>query len=579
MPDIAAALLDLDDAMTGSPTEVVVQSAGWRTAVPLALGALLVGGLVAAVVAWSVTRPMAPLVSQFTVSSPSDPGIGVDKISPDGRTIAFASGGGDQDPMYVRRLDEREAVPLRGAEGMFPFAFSPDGKWVLVSDGSVLEKFLLEGGPAISVTDDAFGGADWGPDDLIVSGANDDGLWTVSAAGGDLRQLIEPAEGENGQYYAPRFLPSGRAVIFYVFNNSPEASQVAVYDFDTGQHWVLLSGTSPQFTTSGHLIFFRDGSLWAVPFDPDRLEMRGEPRPVVEGVGVNSLGFAHYSVADNGTLMYRPRGGGGGETLVWVDRESREEPLPYSPANYSWPRISPDGRSLLVTIHDENTDVWISELARGTLSRLTTHDGFDQYSLWSPDSERVVFSSAQEGGPWSIYQKNADGAGPEEKLLTWKGPGNARPHAWSSDGMLLLFDYASQSGLLTASDIGLLSMEADEAWELLLQTEANEASPALSPDGDRIAYVSDETGRFEVYVERFPKLGDRRLISTAGGVQPLWSPDGRELFYGEGQRLMSVSIDWEPSFTPGPPEVVFEGRMRLTSTSPATTYTPMATVS
>ena len=256
-------------------------------------------------------------------------------------------------------------------------------------------------------------------------------------------------------------------------------------------------------------------------------------------------------MADDGTLVYR-QGGRPGPRLAWVDREGREEPLPLE----GWePRVSPDGRSVAVTMYGSNSDVWISELASETSgSRITNDPRIDHRPLWTPTGERVVFQSGRDGSP-AVYQRNADGTGPVDKLLRWEGPGQPGPRAWSPDGRLL-FTYGASG----AEDIGLLTIEGDERWEPLLQTESGESAPTISPDGDWIAYVSDETGQSEIYVQRFPNLGEKRPISTAGGDQPLWSHDGRELFYVEGgKRMMSVSIDRGPPFTSGRPDVLFDG--------------------
>ena len=548
----------------GIPTSALSapQRTGWRQALPLALGTLIIGSLITGVVVWSLTRPAAPLVSRFTVPSPADPGIAADSISPDGRTIAFASNfGGGEDQVYVRRLDELEAVPLRGAEGTTPFGFSPDGEWLLVSDSDVLKKVPLAGGPAITIAEDPFRVADWGPGDTIVSGS-EEGLWIGSAAGGDLRQLVAPADGETGSYYAPKFLPNGRAVLFYIWHGSPDASQVVVYDLDTGQQRILLAGTLPQFATSGHLLFFREGSLWAVPFDPDRLEVEGEPRPVVEGVRVNFLGWAYYSVAQNGTLVYRPASGGGGlqRTLVWVDREGREEPLLAPPAPYDAPSISPDGRYVAVEVRDpENADVMVYDLQRDTPTRLTFDPGRDRSPLWSPDGRRVLFASGRDGTT-NVYAKAADGTGPVERVTT--SDTNQWPSSWSADGQTLVV--TDNPG--AQWDVHVIALGAENRTEgLMIETEFFEAFPDVSPDGRWIAYASNESGQFEVWVRPFPNVDDGRWqISRDGGISPVWAPSGRELFFrvvASGD-MMVVAVETEPTFSPGNPEVLFAAPYR-----------------
>jgi Tol biopolymer transport system component len=203
-----------------------------------------------------------------------------------------------------------------------------------------------------------------------------------------------------------------------------------------------------------------------------------------------------------------------------------------------------------------NQDVWVGDIARGTLSRVTTTPGTDNVPIWTPDGERLVFASMREGtGRFSFFTQRADGTGSAEKLLTSTSTGHFKPYAWSPDGAHLVFDYGGAPNL----DIGVLTVDGSESWDPLLDSEANEAAPALSPDGNWIAYSSDRTGSCEIYVERFPELGSRRQISTAGGAEAAWSPDGRELYYRERDRLMSVSIDTEDGFAVGSPMMLFGG--------------------
>ena len=485
----------------------------WRQAVPWAAGIAL-GGLIAGFVAWTLFRPPPPLVSRFTVVAPEAPGELADVLSPDGRVIAFASniaGGGEH--VYLRRLDALETTPLRGAEGTTPFGFSPDGEWLLVSDVSELKKVPLAGGPAITIADDTFRVADWGPGDIIVSGS-EEGLWTVPASGGERQPLVAPAEGENGSYYAPRFLPNGQAVLFYIWNGSPDESQVAVYDVDAGEQRVLLSGTSPQFATSGHLVFFREGSLWAAPFDPDRLEVRGEPRPVVEQVGVNILGWARYSVAHDGTLAYRHSGDGGRmqQTLVWVDRQGNEEALGADPRPYDAVQLSPDGRRVVAEVDDpDNTDVWIYDVDRDTPIRFTLHPASDNNPIWTPDGERVVFSSNRDGF-LSLCWKAADGT--EDAELLRASTGAQWATSFSPDGRSLVFVEGQRSN--RSLDIGVLSIDGERTVEWLLESDFNEDNGVVSPDGRWLAYQSDETGQPEVHVRPFPNVdGGRWQVSTS----------------------------------------------------------------
>ena len=521
LPDIAAARLELDEAMSRSPSSVMAPTTegtgGWRQAWPLALGVasvlVLISALVAALVVRSAGRAAGPPLSRFTVSSPPSAGVSADVVSPDGRTIAFANDITAQDPAYVRRLDALEAVPLRGAEGANPFGFSPDGEWVLVSDGSVLKRVPVAGGPAVTIADDPFlAGADWGPGDVIVSGSPD-GLWTVSASGGEHTQQRPPAESESGAYYMPRFLPNGRAVLFYIWNDSPSVSQVAVYDRDTGQQKILLSGTSPQFATSGHVVFFRDGSLWAVRFDPDRLEVKGEPRPVVDGVGVNPLGVAFYSLARGGTLIYRQSESGWGENLlVFRNRNGGVEPIESARLTFArWPRLSPDGQRLAVTAGPAGAgDIWIVDLSGGAQPLQLTFEGNDGYPIWRPDGQRVAFTSVR-GADADLYEVRADGSERDATLLLAR-EGMLRARDWFDDGRRLLFEEI----VAGTSDIGIYADDTSQA-EIWLDTEFVEINLRLSPDGRLVAYESDRNGRGE-------HLGSRASGWSAGScVAGRWS--------------------------------------------------------
>ena len=368
-------------------------------------------------------------------------------------------------------------------------------------------------------------------------------------------------QGELAHWW-PEVLPGGEAVLFTILKGrGAENMEIAVLDLATGEQKVLLAGGSnPHYASTGHIVYGVDGTLRAVPFDLNRLELTGDPISVLEGVMSHAGGAVQFSLSADGSLVYGAAGppGGAQRTLVWVDRQGREEPLALSPAPYQTVRLSPDGTRVVTDISGENPDLWVSDLARpGTLSRVTTEPAADFSPLWTPDGERVVFSSSREG-PWGLFWKAADDRGDVERLVTVEDAA-IFPYGWSPDGETLVVTTRSPN---TGNDLSVVSMEGERAWEPLLHTEASESTPAISPDGQWIAYTSDETGQPEVYVERFPALGDRQQISTGGGSGPLWSPDGDELFYGRlgDGAMMVVPIDTEPAFTLGIPEVLFEGR-------------------
>ena len=332
LPDAADARLEIEEASTTprqpDPTQLPPTSpAGWRQGLPWVAGILL--AIITGVAVWGLASPDPALPTRFTVVPPTGVQPSSPLVSPDGRMVAFQGrSAGGRNQVYLRGLDQREAVPVEGTERMTltnrirPEDFSPDGQWLLLTDlqtyPRMLRRVQLAGGPPVTVGEADNWGATWGPDDTIVYGS-DTGLWSMPVAGQDRTQLTTLAEGELGHHY-PEFLPNGRAVLFYVRTGQRDRAQVAVYDFDRGERQTLLLGTSPQFASSGHLVFWREEALWAVPFDPDRLEVQGDPLPIEQGVRAEASGFTNYTLGGNGTLVYTgvtqwPR-----RTLVWVDR-------------------------------------------------------------------------------------------------------------------------------------------------------------------------------------------------------------------------------------------------------------------
>ena len=356
-------------------------------------------------------------------------------------------------------------------------------------------------------------------------------------------------------------------MLFTIGANSIEESQIAVLSLDTGEYKVVLRGGSyPRYSPTGHLLYGVQGNLWAVAFDLNRLERVGDPVPVQEGVVTKPRGAADFSVSENGSLIYVPDVAQAlqARTLVWVDREGREEELNAPPAPYESPRISPDGRYVAVEVRaPENSDVMVYDLERDTPTRLTLDPGLDRFPIWTPDGQRVLFASDREG-QLNIFSKAADGTGQADRVTTSDNMQWAE--SLSVDGMTLVVgDFVLSGGQI---DIHVISLGEQTRTEGLIQTGFAEVNSQISPDGRWIAYQSNVSGQFEVYVRPFPNVNESRMrISRDGGQSPLWAPGGQELFFrrGESWEMMVVAVEADPTFSAGNPEVLFEAPYLFTS--------------
>ena len=487
-----------------------------------ALGIFVVGVLVTGVATWRFTGSDVPGDVMRFVIPPSDAapfdfsGPHTDlAISADGTQVIYqtrAPGGGLQ--LTLRPIDELGGAPLRGADGGVAPLFSPNGEWVgFLSDRTTLQKVSIFGGPPVTLAefDGIITHPSWGTDDEIIFGSLTGGLFRVPGGGGEPEVLTSPDADEGHDH--PSVIPGRQAVLFVIEGyDGSAADQLAVLALDTGEVTRLgLAGTQPQYVSTGHLVYaVGDGSVRAAPFDVERLEVTGNPVPILEGVVVkNTGGAANFSIAANGRLVYASGAGSGGErSLVWVDREGREEPLAAEPGSYTTPRVSPDGTRVAVDRQQGgNRDVWVYSIERRTLTRVTTDPAPDGHPLWTLDGERLVFQSRRGGGP-GLFWKAADGTGTTDWLMESTSQAFVGPAGWSPSGDALIFSELRTSSVENY-DIGVLSMEGDRQSEPLLQTELPETAPTVSPDGRWLAYFTDETGQDEVYVQRFPDLGEK----------------------------------------------------------------------
>ncbi len=489
---------------------------------------------------------------------------GVVSISPDGKLLIAAAGSG-RSLLYIRRLDSLELRPLPGTEGGFSrTVFSPDGRSFVFWDfKGHLKKVPIEGGQAtiVAPAPDYWGGAWEGDDSFIYVPSTRSGLVRVALSGGEPETVTRPdtARGEISHRW-PDPLPDGRGVILSItFGQETEDQRIAVLSYETGEIHTLIEGASDgRYLSSGHLVFVRGRSLYAAPFDPVRLEVTGDARPVVEGVYVGFHGMAGYTVSRDGSLLYVPASSEAAyrTKLLSIDRSGAQEPLFDEARNFKTPAFSPDGTRLAYTVQVESDwSLWVHDLRRGVSSRLSTI-GDNQAAVWTPDGERIIFQSTRDG-TMSLYWKRADGSGPEEALTSDEFV--KVPSSMSPDGIL------AYTRLDRAFDIWTLKPGSGEEGEPFLATLESEANGIFSPDGKWIAYELTQAGETEIFVQPYPADGRRIQLSVNGGLSPSWSRSEREIFYLEGSsKLMSLSYEVvDGELVPSPPNQLFEVPTRV----------------
>jgi serine/threonine-protein kinase len=577
--DAGAVRIEIEDVLAGgAATEPTAARAsirrlafpGWAiAAVALVSGAMLALGV--AIGAW-LRRPAAvqeqARVARLAMSVPPGTELGefaMLAISADGTQLAYTATRAGIQQIYVRPLDSAESKPLPGTEGgTYPF-FSPDGQWLGFLAGGKLKKISASGGVSITLADAGAQSASWGPENTIVfRDPAGRGLMEISAAGGTPRHIPAPdPEDQQLTTQFPEFLPSGKAVLFTssaAGTATADEKSIGILTLETGERKILIQGGSyGRYLSTGHLVFLRSGTLLAAPFDLDRLELTGPPVPVIEGVRESVTGVGAFSCSRSGTCAYAAGGMVGARRVVaLVDRSGAAQSLPLPPRSYSHPRFSPAGDKMSFWIEQAACDVMVYDLARNALARVTDN-GDNHFPIWSPDGKRITYISSKRPNPgYEIYWKPADGSGTEEMLTAERLSLVAiSPIAWAPIGQVLAFTHRG--------DILLLPLDGDRKPRAFLQSRFNESMPAFSPDGRWLAYVSDESGRAEVYVQPFPGPGGKYPISTAGGTEPVWARSGGELFFRNGDQMLAVTINAQPGFSASPPKILFAGPFSRTT--------------
>jgi serine/threonine protein kinase/Tol biopolymer transport system component len=567
------------------------------TAIALAAGAIVTG-----TVTWSIMRHRAGSsgrsetepVSRFEIDIGKTVPLGMQTvsaevaISPDGRRLAYTANVDGRRRLYLRDLDRLQAERLPGTENAWRPFFSPDGQWIgFFVPGSPssrtgkLMKIATQGGDPLELCP-AFppAGATWLADDSIVFTGQDDGtdltagsfssdLFRVSASGGVPEKLAKPDAMGRGErtFILPHSIPGRDAFLFTVLDtlNRPD---VALYDLHTGKYTTVVErGLNAQFVPPGYLVFARTNALWAATFDPGSRAV-GQPIVVQSDIQEDRVSeTVPFAVSGEGSLVFAPLTPAREplRTPVWVDHEGREETIALPPALYWWPRVSPDGSRVALSIlepQDKNQDIWIHQFERAlSMTRVTFDPGQDTSPFWAPDARYLYFASSRTGS-LDLFRRRADGTGAVEAVLAY--PGTKYPADISPDGSTLLFGDQIQGEswkimALPLSASGERSSAPRKPWPVLAG-QFNAGGARLSPDGTWLAYNTDETNPTQVFVRPYPNVDSGRWqVSTDGGINPSWSRDGKEIYYRHGSRMMAVSVQTAPEFRPGSPRVLFEG--------------------
>jgi serine/threonine-protein kinase len=558
--------LGREEEKAGAPAAA---RAGWRRALPWAL--------LAAAAVWAVVASVGALGRSAAPTAKPPLRLSVQvgdaklfsvlgaaaELSPDGKWVAFADE--EAQDLHLRALDRLESTVLVSGEagGTYHAFFSPDSRWVGYVTPTELRKIPVTGGTSLAlcaVTRSR--GATWLPDDTIVFASSPaSGLSRVPAIGGEPQPLttLDPAKAETTHRW-PQALPGGQAVLFTSHDNKStfDRATIEVVMVESGERKVVHRGGSyARYTPSGHLVFINQSTLFSAPFDLDRLELAGSPAPVLAGVQ-SSLGEggAQFSFSGDGMMLYM-EGSSAAESYpaLTVDRDGIDVPLWAEPGTYVCPRLSPDGKRLAMTVlRADNWDIWTFDLERGVATRLTFDPSLETEQVWSPDGEYLVYSS-DAGGVDNLYRKRADGSGEAERLLESKDAQWAS--SISADGRFIAYTQGTN-----ANDVGVLTLDAagSASAEPFVATPFAETAPDFSPDGGFIAYASTESGRWEVYVRPFPAGKGKWQVSDAGGGYPLWSGDGRELYWRTDEGVMVADVETGgASFRAGKPRQLFAG--------------------
>jgi serine/threonine-protein kinase len=513
----------------------------------------------AAVAVWFRAPPQAstpPPVRRFTIERQATFRTRP-VLSRNGGRLAYQDASPDGRRVFLRDLDQLTSRPIAGTEDSGGIFLSTDGKWIGFFTGRSLRKVSTSGGSPVTLSDaHSAGWGTWAEDGTVVYGSYQGGLFRISEEGGEPEEL-RPIDTDKGEIdiHLPEVLPDGEAIV-YTLHRGGGLFRIEVLSLSTRSWHVLVDeGFSAQYSPTGHIVYSRSNLLFAVPFDLERLSATGPPVRMHEGLSTfPESGSADFDLSHDGTLVYVPETSREDRRLVWVAADGSEEPLDIDARAFRHPRLSPQGTALAVAVHDgERYDIWIYDLETRTHRRLT-FEGNNLSPLWTSDGRRIAYSS-ERSGKLELFWQPADGSGAPEPLLS--SDVDLAPGAWSSGGDLLAYVEWPPTD---QARIGLLEVESRREKTAAIDDRSFNSAPRLSPDQKWLAFEMWD-GSDEVYVTPFPSLQGRRQISTDGGVEPIWSSDGRTLYYRRGDnRIMAVPIRTEGTLETGRPRLLFDRR-------------------
>jgi len=551
-----------------------VAVAGWRQAAPWAVAAT---ALLALTIVALRYRRMAPALTGAVISQIPPPAkstfvfsphyAAAPVLSPDGRLLAFVANGSQGQPMlWLRVLDSAEARPLEGTEDARTPFWSPDSNYLAFFAHEKLKKVAVSGGPPMDICEAPNGrGGTWSLDGTILfAPASETALYRVADSGGQPTPVTTLDElPETGSHRWPQFLPDGRHFLFYAASSSPGFSGATYLGSLDGRkpRLLLRGGSNAVYAPPGYLLFAQDGALMAQRFDASRFGLSGDPIPIANPVRVLPTAWlVMASASQNGVLAYSAEKAANGWQLEWFDRHGKAMGSIGGTQFFHEPQLSPDGKKLAVVVGANPVmagNIWVFDLMKEAAARVTFAQEQTFGPIWSPDEMRIAFSS-NRAGAYQLYEKAANGAGTTQPLTEDHALSEA-PDSWSSDGRYIAYERVGLQGK-TGSEIWILPLFGDKKPFPFLSSASNESMASFSPDGKWLAYVSDESGRAEVYIVPFPKRSGKWQVSTEGGTRPRWRRDGKELFFVSlGNKLMAVPVREENNTLDiGSPEPLFQ---------------------